>query len=147
MVNHKSRSARTLLIANFAIFLGYGIAAVLFPAKLAQLTDVQLPTTTALADLRALYGGLSLAIAALFLQALRDPRWVAPAVFMAIAASLGPASARLYSSAVSGVPNELVLGFLVAELGGALWAFVTYRALGSPSLQGHSTARALSPEP
>jgi hypothetical protein len=135
MVNDTSRSARPLLIANLAVFVAYGIAAVLFPANLAQLAEVQLPSSSALADLRALYGGLSLAIAALFLQALRDPRWVAPAVFMAIAASLGPASVRLYSCAVSGVPNELVLGFIVTEIGGAVWAFVTYRALRSPSLQ------------
>lgn len=124
----RDRSARRLVLLSSVVFLGFGAAYLLFPAQLARYFGIQLTTASALADLRAMYGGVPLALGAVLVQALRDPRWLAPSLAMIMASLAGAAAARIYSIAVSGVPDALVLTFLVAELLGFRWALIEHRA-------------------
>jgi hypothetical protein len=122
----RDRSARALVLLSAVVFLGYGVEALLFPNQLARLVDIQLSSPSALADFRALYSAVPLAIGALLVQGLRDPHWFAPSLFLSSVSLACAAEARLYSIAVSGMPNELVLTFLALELLGLVWALSIY---------------------
>lgn len=122
-------AARLLVIANCAVFVAFGFGLLLFPARFAEWVGIQLTSPSAFADLRAVYGGLSLSVAALFWQGLRNPDWFGPSLFLATASSGGLAAARLYSIAASGMPNALVLGFLASELAAFALGLYEFRAL------------------
>jgi hypothetical protein len=123
-------AARAIVMINCILFLAFGFAWIVSPARFARAVEIRVSTPTALADLRAMYGGLSLAIGALLLQGLRDPAWFAPSLFLTMATSAGLGGARIYSIAVSGVPNTLVLvGGLALEILSFTWAVVAYRGL------------------
>jgi hypothetical protein len=95
------------------------------------LIDLAPSTASALADVRAMYGGLSLAAGVFFLLGLRRESWFLPALFLVMASSGALAAARLYSIAVSGVPGTLVLAFLATEIVSFTWALLGYRALSA----------------
>jgi hypothetical protein len=57
---------RVVLAAVAIIFIPFGVWALVDPVAVAGLTQVQLPTPTALADGRAVYGGLTLGLGAFF---------------------------------------------------------------------------------
>jgi Domain of unknown function (DUF4345) len=120
---------REIVLINAAVFLAFGLAFILFPVQLASLIDIAPSSASALADLRAMYGGLSLSAGVFFLLGLRRESWFLPSLFLVMASSACLALARLYSIAVSGVPGALVLAFLASELGSFAWAWLGYRAL------------------
>jgi hypothetical protein len=123
---HKG-AARTALILYSVAFLAFVPVFLLFPARYAQLVEIQLTSASALADLRAVYGGFSLCLGVMFLKGLREPTWLEPSLFLAAASSAAVAIARTYSIAVSGVPNAVVLGFLALESVSAVWTWRVYR--------------------
>jgi hypothetical protein len=125
------RSARLLVGFGSAFLFAFGLLALVLPERLAQLVDLSLASPSAFADLRAMYGGLSLAVALFLLRGARDPAWLAPGLFMIVATLAAAAGARLYSIAVSGMPNELVLGYLAAELLALPWPLRVYLRLSS----------------
>jgi hypothetical protein len=122
---------REIVLINAAVFLAFGCAFMLFPAQLAGLIDLAPSSANALADMRAMYGGLSLSAGVLFVLGLRRESWFLPSLFLVLASSAGLAFGRLYSIAVSGVPGTLVLVFLASELASFAWALLGYRALSA----------------
>jgi Domain of unknown function (DUF4345) len=122
---------REIVLLNAVVFLAFGAAFLLFPAALAGHVDIELSSPSALADLRAMYGGLSLAVGALFALGLRRADWLAPSVFLVALSSAGLALGRVYSIAVAGVPSALVLALLATEVVSFVWALLAYRALES----------------
>jgi hypothetical protein len=141
----RGRSARVVVGISSSVFIGFGAAYLLFPAQLAQMFGIQLTSASALADLRAMYAGVPLSISALLIKALRDDRWLAPSLFVIMASLGGAAGARIYSILVSGVPNDLVLGFLGAELLGFVWMLKAYRALGGRAGRASAAPRSANP--
>ena len=123
---------RGVVMVNALVFIDFGAAFLLFPAKLAGLLDIELTSATALADVRAIYGGLALAVGASFVAGLRREEWLAPSVFLVMASSAGLALGRIYSIAVSGIPRSIILLFLVTEVASFAWALLAYRALERP---------------
>jgi hypothetical protein len=122
---------REIVLLNAVVFLAFGAAFLLFPATLAGHFDIELSSPSALADLRAMYGGLPLAVGALFALGLRRTDWLVPTVFLVAASSAGLALGRVYSIAVAGVPSALVLVLLATELVSFVWALLAHRALES----------------
>src|SRR5690349_4975973 len=120
---------REIVLINAGVFLAFGAAFLLFPRELAGLLEVTLGSASALADMRAMYGGLSLACGTLFVLGLRREDWFAPSLFLVMATSLGLASGRIFSGLVSGMPGPLVLALLATELVSFGWAWLGYRAL------------------
>lgn len=120
-------AARRLLVFFGVGLLLLGALALFFPGPVLRGVDIPVTSPTASADLRALYGGVPLTVGILLLYALREPSWWAPCLALAMATTGGPALARLYSIAVSGTPNRLVLVYLVLEALGFLWALSVYR--------------------
>jgi hypothetical protein len=120
-------------MVNALVFIDFGAAFLLFPAQLAALLDIELTSATALADLRAIYGGLALSVGALFALGLRRASWLAPCLFLVAASSAALALSRIYSIAVSGMPRPIILVFLVTEVASSAWALLAYRALERPA--------------
>jgi len=60
---------RWILLGIGVIFVPFGMWALAQPVAVAGMTEVQLPTPAALADGRAVYGGLTLGLGAFFLLA------------------------------------------------------------------------------
>lgn len=120
---------RAIVMLNALVFLVFGAAFLLAPEPLAQWVDIELRSASALADVRAIYGGLPLAAGILFVLGLRRPTWLEPSLFLVMTSSGALAAARIYSTAVSGVPSALVWGFLASELFSLAWAALAYRSL------------------
>jgi hypothetical protein len=66
-----TRTRPLYFVVNAVLFAAFTVAAWLAPTVLAGPLEISLTTPTALADFRAVYGGLSFAIAGLSLLALR----------------------------------------------------------------------------
>lgn len=105
-----------LLVATGAIFVPFGFWALAQPAAVAGMTEVELPSAAALADGRAVYGGLTLGLGAFFLFAARSPSMVRSglwAAFLTIgAAGMGRATGVL----VDGATGPAVFPTLVFEV-------------------------------
>lgn len=141
MKNKRTHSAARRLLWIFGIgSIIFGVLGLLIPGQILQWVDIALTSPTASADARALYGGVPLAIGALFLYALREPSWLEPALALGAAVTGGPALARVYSIAASGMPDPLVLIYLVLEVWGFLWALRILRKINT------SQHRTTSPE-
>lgn len=119
---------RAIVVLNAAVFVLFGLAFLVAPTELARMFDIQLGSADAMADLRAMYGGLSLAGGALFIFGLSRESYFVPSLFFTMVSSLGLAFGRVYSALVSGVPSTLVLVLLATELVSFAWAFAGYRA-------------------
>jgi hypothetical protein len=106
---------RIYLAVNLLVYGGYAIGFFAAPAQLAALTDIQLPTATAIADLRATYGGLSFAIALLLLRGLLSTKWEAPALLLATAGAAGLGFGRIVTI-VTGQPGMIIYAILATEV-------------------------------
>jgi hypothetical protein len=126
---------RAIVLLNALVFVDFGLAFFAKPQALARLLEIELSSPTALADLRAMYGGLALAVGALLCAGSRRAEWLVPSLWLVIATSGGLALGRLYSVLASGVPSGMIFGFLASELGSLLWAILAYRALAGRELQ------------
>lgn len=124
--------AKLILWLNAAVFAGFGLACILWPAEVAELTTGAVPaTTSALTDFRAVYGGMMLGIG--LLLALTTRRTMATRVGLqaVVLILFCMAAARLIGILVDGSPNQYMLLYLVAELGMAAlaaWLLATDRA-------------------
>lgn len=96
-----SPSALTFLVLLVAAFFaGMGAFALARPERVLAIFGTQSLTTDGRNEVRAVYGGFGLAIAALLFAALRAPAW-APGAFLAVAVALfGMAGGRLVSIAI-----------------------------------------------
>jgi hypothetical protein len=55
------------------MLLGFGIAFLLAPSRMAGLVDIQVPTSSALSDIRAVYGGLEIGLGLVVAWCMLDP--------------------------------------------------------------------------
>lgn len=76
-----SALVRVFICLHAAVFLAWGLGFYAAPSALAALFDIRLDSGTAVADFRAMYGGLSVGTGLLFTVAVRKQAWVVPALF------------------------------------------------------------------
>jgi hypothetical protein len=123
-----STITRLFIIVNVLVFVPFGLAFLIAPVYFASTVEIQAPTTTALADLRAIYGGLSLTCGLFFLISLARPAWVLPSLWVISASSFALGLSRVYSTFASGVPGPNIFFFMTMELvGGAIGAWLYQR--------------------
>jgi hypothetical protein len=138
-VNAKSSSnlflTRAIVVVNAVVFVAFGLAFLAAPEALAATLGIELGSTTALADFRAIYGGLTLACGVLFFLSLSRAGWLPPSLFLVAASSAGLLVARIYSTLVSGVPSPIIFVFCALEFGSFLWAALCYRKLSAETAQ------------
>ena len=110
------------------IFAWVGLNGLFAPAMITAPVELQAPSASAHNEIRANYGGMHLAMSALFVLGARSAtfRWTATVVLTLFSAGL--VVGRLLSIVIDGVPNSFVMQLLVAEATAAasgvalLWA-------------------------
>jgi len=123
------RLARFVLIANAFVFAGAGTAFLLFPDAMAARVGIELRRVSGPSDVRAVFGGLEVAIALLLaLAAARDARLRAG---LLASASLfgGLCAGRVTSLLLDGIPEAISWVLFGAELAGLVLSLVALRSL------------------
>jgi len=97
------------------VFVAFGAWAFVDPVAVAGLTEVSLPTPTALADGRAVYGGLTLGLGVFFVLCTRPA--LVPGGLWAVVLTVGGAFlGRLTGVAIDGAGSSAAIGTLASEL-------------------------------
>ncbi|MAR90334.1 MAG: DUF4345 domain-containing protein [Pseudomonadota bacterium] len=103
------------LLLNAVAWLFYGIYCLLQPALLTELTGMQITTPTAVTEVRAMYGGVQMAIGVVCLLALFNPGLLRPALVMLTFVMAGLALARTLGLLLDGSTTGYVLGAIAFE--------------------------------
>ncbi len=98
--------ARALLIAGALVSGVFGLLYTVRPEWLAGVVDIALPTASARADFRAIYGGAELGMALFFALAARRPAWVRPGLAALALIVGGFGAVRLGSLALDVAPTR-----------------------------------------
>ncbi len=116
-----------MLVLAGAVWLGVGVSGFVDPEGLADWVDFELGSRTAVAEFRAMYGGLSLSLALLHLVAAFRGAWLRPALLMSASITLGLLFGRLSTLAIEGIFGPVAVALagvevlLLAIAGLALW--------------------------
>ena len=126
---------KLLLLSNLGIFWAYAAGFLAAPRALGAKLGIELTNATALADFRAMYGGLCLACGFVFLRGLRDEQWRVPALWLPTLGAGGLALGRVVTFLVDGVTSPIILGFLASEVVAiAAGAYVLIGPLSPPAV-------------
>jgi len=113
----------TLFLAvNALIWLPYGLWCLVRPDTLMAVAGVSATTPTAVAELRAMYGGLQAAIGAVAMTALLKPAHRSTIVMVLGTLTAGLGTARLVAALTGSGFSSYTVGGLVFELGATVWA-------------------------
>ena len=111
---HRDRLARPFVLLHVLVFVGFGLAFMVAPAPLARLLDISLESGSAVADLRAMYGGLSLGMGLAFAVGLKRAAWLGPVIFAIGASSACMLASRLLTM-VGHPVSAPIYGFALSE--------------------------------
>jgi hypothetical protein len=109
--------AKILVFSTSLFFVFYGVAFTLFPAEVASIVTGAAPSTSSgLIDMRATYGGMSVAVGLtlLLLAAQRDSMYLALKVTAVVLLCM--AASRMLGMLTDGDSNTFMVIYLVAEL-------------------------------
>jgi len=117
-----TRAERVLLLVGGVIMTAVGVLFLVAPTTLEQGMGVMQPEAPARTEIRAVYGGIELAVGAFLLWCWRVPRHAASGVLFAALFALGAGLGRVVGFAVEGAvdPRNLTWGAL--ELAGGAYA-------------------------
>ena len=121
-MDHRMTMQRLLVRLTALIFVLYGVGFIVAPALLSQYVTGAVPTSASgLIDMRATYGGMSLAIGLLLLHLSRQstPRTGLLGVLLLM---LGMAGGRVCGMLVDGAANPVMQVYLALEIIAALAA-------------------------
>ena len=93
-----ANTEQVVTVVAAVFFAGMGVYALATPARLVAPFDISLGTAAARAEVRAVYGGFGLAIAAMLIVALTAPQLRAGILMTVAAALAGMAGGRLASA-------------------------------------------------
>jgi hypothetical protein len=131
-----NRTLPLYLAVNATLFAAFAVGAIAMPTVLAGPLDIALPTPTALADFRAVYGGLSFGITLFSVMALKRPEFRLPVLWLLVLCMDGLILGRLVSTIVSGPGSLLVFAQLGLEVVSAAWGFALIRAQAAQPTRG-----------
>ncbi len=122
---------RVLILVSAAIFLLFGSWLFAVPTALEGI-GIQLTSAAAITDVRAIYGGLELGLAAFLLVAQARPAWHRASLLLLACAIGGFAVGRLGGIILAGTGSPLMWGLLAIEAAAAAVMAWAYRAASSP---------------
>jgi hypothetical protein len=109
--------ARGFLAFTALVWLPYGVVCLLWPGHLADLAGVAAHTSTGTVELRAMYGGVSIAVGTLAsIGALRDTS-IRAALTTIAAVCAGIGTARLVATLAAGELTSYTASALILEWG------------------------------
>jgi len=121
--------ARLVLMLVGVVWTSIGLWAFADPVGFVDLMDLQLENATARLEIRAMYGGRGLGLAALSFAGTLRRAWMQPALVVALATVGGIATGRLISLGIDDF-SAIGAGFMAAEYAGvglvgfAMWRLV-----------------------
>lgn len=119
---------KILIWFTAAIFLAYGFLFALYPSSFSNIVTGSMPATTSgLIDMRATYGGMSIAVGLLMFLLGANERTIKLGLLSVFVVLLGMAITRVFGIIVDGSPNKLMYIYLLAEVVPATIAIVLYR--------------------
>lgn len=107
---------KVYLFANFATFAGFAVAFYAAPRALGEALGLRFQDTAALADFRAMYGGLCLASAFVLARGLRDDAQMRSSIVFAVLGAAALAVGRLLTFATEGPGGPFVYASLASEV-------------------------------
>lgn len=110
---------------------GFGVAFLLRPEATAGLVGIQLASTAARSDVRAVYGGLEIGLALVLVYCALDPSRVGPGLWLVAILFGAVAGARLLGTVLDRPVQPLTWKVLAVEAATALLALLL--ALRTPS--------------
>jgi len=113
-------AARIVLLLYGLMFMGFGVAFLLSPLKMASATAFDLLSPAAVTEMRAFYGGLEIGLGAYLLVAMAQRKWAGAALQALIAISGGIACGRLFGILVDGTAGVHMLLYLLVEVLGVV---------------------------
>ncbi len=126
------RGSRWFLSVSAVIWMPYGVYCMWRPESLRAAAGIALESATGATELRAMYGGLQIAIGALAVLGLARPAFARGAIVALAFLCTGLGSARLVGVAVDGGVSVYTAVALIFEWGSALVAWATLRSKPSP---------------
>jgi len=109
--------ARWLVTATGIFFIFYGAAFALYPIEMATLVTGDSPrTASGIIDLRATYGGMSIAVGAIILIVAANSARLALALLIIAIVLLAMAAGRVLGMLTDGSANAIMYVYLVMEL-------------------------------
>jgi hypothetical protein len=112
--------------------LGFGYFGVMFlvdPVGYGAKVDLVAATPGARTEVRAMYGGLELALAIFLAACAQRPEWWRMGLLLSALAFLGLATGRAFGIALEGTTTSLMRLLLVSEIALAGLALVTLRSM------------------
>lgn len=119
--------ARIVLVLSAVPFAVIGAAFTLYPTRMGDLVGLSMDGSTAVADVRAVYGGLQLGCAVFLALAARNAPWCRAGLAAQLALYGGLAGARFVSYLASGLPSLLGMTLHTGELAGLALGVVAWR--------------------
>ncbi|RHX87217.1 DUF4345 family protein [Leptospira stimsonii] len=112
--------SKIFLLMNIAVYDAFAIGFFLIPLKLASWIGIELQTTAALADFRAMYGGLCFGIGIVLVLALFRKEWLSSGLLLSVTTAGGLLLGRLYTLLWDGPGNEYIYISMAMEIGAVL---------------------------
>lgn len=109
-------------------FLCFGVGFAVVPEGMGAFVGLEMPTPTATADVRAIYGGLEIGLGVFLIACARRPEWLRPGLLAAGYAFGFIAAARLGGIMRDGATDALTLGAFALEAGAAALSAYAYRS-------------------
>ncbi|XDD49371.1 DUF4345 domain-containing protein [Leptospira sp. WS92.C1] len=108
--------SKLFLVLNTGVYAAFATGFFLIPVKLASLIGITLEGTAALADFRAMYGGLCLGIEAVLLIGIIKAEWRTFSVLLACTTAGGLLLGRVYTLLLDGPGNEFIYLSMATEM-------------------------------
>lgn len=105
------------------VFVGLGVALMIWPTEILAGVEVRFDTPTAFADIRADYGGCILGLGVFLVWCALQRHLIGAGLLCVGLVFSGYSIARLFSLAVDGQPKRIIFILLAVELCGAFIAF------------------------
>ncbi len=108
---------KNFILINAVIFLLYGLGFLFFPEILSQFVTDAIPTSTSgLIDMRATYGGMSIAFAILLWYMQQNRHTIKPAIIAINLMVGGMALGRIAGIIIDGSANNMMYIYLFLEI-------------------------------
>ena len=118
---------RLFLAVNAVTFLAFGVAFLVAPVELAGNAELGVATPTARAEVRTIFGGFEVGLAAFLFACLARPDRVATGLLCSALTMTGFALARGASALLDGPVAPVMYWLLAAEVGGIAMSLVGWR--------------------
>lgn len=123
-----SRLKVPFLFLNLAIYAGFAVAFLAMPVRFAEMIGIQLQSSAALADFRAVYGGLCLGISLVLIAGIARSGYCQAALLLAITCGSGLLLGRLITLLLDGPGNLYIYASMASEVFAIIAGLFLYRA-------------------